>query len=62
MDDPTFITVGAESRFKTLQDPIAASKELPLNRGVAQVGASEHIGPAQFAKAVQALQDRGPIK
>ncbi len=51
MDDPTFITVGASSRFKTLGDLIAASKDKPLNWGVAQVGGTEHIGLAQFAKA-----------
>ena len=51
MDDPTFITVGANSRFKTLQDLIAASKDKPLNWGVAQVGGTEHIGLALFAKA-----------
>ncbi len=51
MDDPTFITVGASSRFKTLGDLIAASKDKPLNWGVAQVGGTEHIGLALFAKA-----------
>jgi len=51
MDDPTFITVAADSRFKTLQDLIAESKDKALNWGVAQVGGTEHIGLAQFAKA-----------
>ena len=51
MDDPTFITVAAESEFKSLADLIAASKDKALNWGVAQVGGTEHIGLAQFAKA-----------
>ena len=51
MDDPTFITVAAESEFKTLADLINASKDKALNWGVAQVGGTEHIGLAQFAKA-----------
>ena len=51
MDDPTFITVGANSKFKTLADLIAASKQAPLNWGVAQIGGTEHIGLARFAKA-----------
>lgn len=50
MDDPTFITVAASSPYKTLDDLVAASKEKPLNWGVAQVGGTEHIGLAQFAK------------
>jgi len=51
MDDPTFITVAAKSKYKTIQDLIAASKEKPLNWGVAQIGGTEHIGLATFAKA-----------
>ena len=51
MDDPTFITVSADSEFKSLADLIAASKDKALNWGVAQVGGTEHIGLAQFAKA-----------
>jgi len=51
MDDPTFITVATNSPYKTLQDLIAASKEKPLNWGVAQIGGTEHIGLATFAKA-----------
>ena len=51
MVDPTFITVSAKSRFKTLQELIDASKQAPLNWGVAQIGSTEHIGLAQFAKA-----------
>ena len=50
MDDPTFITVSGKSKFKTLADMIAASKEKPLNWGVAQIGGTEHIGLATFAK------------
>lgn len=51
MDDPTFITVGASSKYKTLEDLVAASKDAPLNWGVAQIGGTEHIGLANFAKA-----------
>lgn len=50
MDDPTFITVNAKSSYKTLKDLINASKKKALNWGVAQVGGTEHIGLAQFAK------------
>ncbi len=51
MDDPTFITVAGNSPYKTLADLVAASKERPLNWGVAQIGGTEHIGLAQLAKA-----------
>lgn len=51
MDDPTFITVSDKSPYKTLEELVAASKEKPLNWGVAQVGGTEHIGLARFAKA-----------
>lgn len=51
MDDPTFITVSGKSKFKTLADMVKASKEKPLNWGVAQIGGTEHIGLATFAKA-----------
>lgn len=51
MDDPTFITVGKSSKFNTIEELIAASKDAPLNWGVAQVGGTEHIGLARFAKA-----------
>lgn len=51
MDDPTFITVGKNSKFNTIEELVAASKEKPLNWGVAQVGGTEHIGLARFAKA-----------
>ncbi len=51
MDDPTFITVAADSRFKKLGDLIAASKKKTLNWGVAQIGGTEHVGLFQFAKA-----------
>ena len=50
MDDPTFITVAADSPYKTLADLVAASKDKALNWGVSQVGSTEHIGLAQFAK------------
>lgn len=51
MDDPTFITVSANGPYKTLEDLVSASKEKALNWGVAQIGGTEHIGLAQFAKA-----------
>lgn len=51
MDDPTFITVGAKSKYKTLKQLIDASKKKALNWGVAQIGGTEHIGLATFAKA-----------
>ncbi len=51
MDDPTLITVATDSRLNTLEDLVAASKETPLNWGVAQIGGTEHIGLATFAKA-----------
>ncbi len=51
MDDPTFITVNASSKYQTLEDLIAASKEKPLNWGVSVLGSTEHIGLAQLAKA-----------
>jgi tripartite-type tricarboxylate transporter receptor subunit TctC len=51
MDDPTFIAVAADSKLQTIEDLIAASKEGPLNWGVAQIGGTEHIGLAQFARA-----------
>jgi len=50
MDDPTFITVQADSPLKTLEDLIAASKEKPLNWGVGEIGSTEHIGLLKFAK------------
>ncbi|TFH50144.1 MAG: tripartite tricarboxylate transporter substrate binding protein [Lysobacterales bacterium] len=51
MDDPTFIAVSAAGPYMTLNDLIAASKDKALNWGVAQIGGTEHIGLAQFAKA-----------
>jgi putative tricarboxylic transport membrane protein len=51
MDDPTLITVAADGPYKTLEDLVAASKDKPLNWGVAQIGGTEHIGLAQLAKA-----------
>lgn len=51
MDDPTFITVQKDSKFNTLADLIAASKDKPLNWGVGEIGSTEHIGLLQFAKA-----------
>ena len=51
MDDPTFITVSGKGKYKTLADLISASKTKPLNWGVAQIGGTEHIGLATFAKA-----------
>jgi putative tricarboxylic transport membrane protein len=51
MDDPTFITVGKASPYMNLGDLINASKIKALNWGVAQIGGTEHIGLATFAKA-----------
>jgi putative tricarboxylic transport membrane protein len=51
MDDPTLIVVSSGSPFKNLEDLIKASKDKALNWGVAQIGGTEHIGLAQFAKA-----------
>lgn len=50
MDDPTFIAVSTNSPYKTLKDLVDASKEKPLNWGVAQIGGTEHVGLALFAK------------
>lgn len=51
MDDPTFVVVSGKSKFKTFADIVTASKEKPLNWGVAQIGGTEHIGLATLAKA-----------
>ncbi len=51
MDDPTFITVGGKSKYKSLGNLIKASKIKALIWGVAQIGGTEHIGLATFAKA-----------
>ncbi len=51
MDDPTFIIVGGKSKIKNIDQLIAASKVKPLNWGVSQIGGTEHIGLARFAKA-----------
>jgi putative tricarboxylic transport membrane protein len=51
MDDPTFITVSGKGDLKTLDDLIKVSKTKALNWGVAQIGGTEHIGLATFAKA-----------
>ena len=51
MDDPTFITVKADSKYQTIEDLIKASKEKPLSWGVSVLGSTEHIGLAQFAEA-----------
>ncbi|HSA91246.1 MAG TPA: tripartite tricarboxylate transporter substrate binding protein [Burkholderiales bacterium] len=51
MDDPTFIVVSGKSAYKSLGDLVKASKEKVLNWGVAQIGGTEHIGLATFAKA-----------
>lgn len=51
MDDPTFITVNAKSKYNSLEDVIAASKEKPLSWGVSVLGSTEHIGLAQLAEA-----------
>jgi putative tricarboxylic transport membrane protein len=51
MDDPTFIVVRKDSKFKTIDQLVAASKKKPLNWGVSQVGGTEPVGLARFAKA-----------
>lgn len=51
MDDPTFITVSAKSKYKSLAELVKESKDKPLNWGIAQIGGTEHIGLATFAKA-----------
>ncbi len=50
MDDPTFIAVGKDSPYQTLDDLVAAGKDGALNWGVANIGGTEHIGLAQLAK------------
>lgn len=54
MDDPTFVAVSTNSPHKTVEDLVKASKDKPLNWGVAQIGGTEHIGLAQFSKAIGA--------
>ncbi|MBX2855767.1 MAG: tripartite tricarboxylate transporter substrate binding protein [Rhodobacteraceae bacterium] len=49
MDDPTFIAVGADSTYKSLEDLVSVGKEQGLNWGVANIGGTEHIGLAQFS-------------
>lgn len=51
MDDPSVIVVRSDSEYETYEDLVAASKEQPLNWGVAQVGGTEHIGIARWAEA-----------
>ena len=58
MDDPTFITVAADSPFKSLGDLVAAAKERAINWGVAQIGGTEHIGLAQFYKVAGIPKDK----
>jgi len=51
MDDPTFIVVRKDSPYKSIDQLVAASKKKALNWGVSQVGGTEHVGLARFAKA-----------
>jgi len=51
MDDPTFVVVSGNSKYKTLADLVSDSKDKPLNWGVAQIGGTEHIGLVTLAKA-----------
>lgn len=51
MDDPTFIAVNQDSEHQSLEDLVKASKESAQNWGVAQIGGTEHVGLALFAKA-----------
>ena len=50
MDDPTYMVVANNSPYKSIEELISASKGKPINFAVAQVGGTEHIGVAQFAK------------
>ena len=49
MDDPTFITVGADSDISSLKELVELGQERGLNWGVANIGGTEHIGLAQFS-------------
>ncbi|MEE8515442.1 MAG: tripartite tricarboxylate transporter substrate binding protein [Alphaproteobacteria bacterium] len=51
MDDPTFIVVGKNSPYKDIDALINAGKIKSINWGVSQIGGTEHIGLARFAKA-----------
>ena len=50
MDDPTFIVVRKDSPYKNIDALINASKKKSINWGVSQIGGTEHIGLARFAK------------
>jgi putative tricarboxylic transport membrane protein len=51
MDDPMFLVVHAKSKFKTIDDIIAASKNGPLNWAGGQILSTDHIAVDKFAKA-----------
>lgn len=52
-DDPQIVVVGANSRIKTLEDLIAASKDAKggLKWGTTFAGGADHVGIHNFAKA-----------
>jgi tripartite-type tricarboxylate transporter receptor subunit TctC len=51
MDDPMFLVVNTKSKFKTIDDIVAASKKKPLNWGGGQILSTDHIAVDKFAKA-----------
>jgi len=51
MDDPMFLVVHAKSKFKSIDDIIAASKKGPLNWAGGQILSTDHIAVDKFAKA-----------
>jgi putative tricarboxylic transport membrane protein len=51
MDDPMFLVAHAKSKFKTIDDIVAASKKGPLNWAGGQILSTDHIAVDKFAKA-----------
>ena len=51
MDDPMFFVVQKDSKFKSIDDVVAASKEGPLNWAGGQILSTDHIAVDKFAKA-----------
>ncbi len=51
MDDPMFLVVNTKSKFKTIDDIVAASKNGPLNWAGGQILSTDHIAVDKFAKA-----------
>ncbi|MEM7523452.1 MAG: tripartite tricarboxylate transporter substrate binding protein [Pseudomonadota bacterium] len=50
-DDPIVVMVRGDSKFKTIEDLIAAGKDRPLKWGGTQVGGVDHIAAMAFGKA-----------